>query len=99
MSEYIAAGADDVVVVPSAAPTETVPMTLEIIGARTAEILQRQKDEDESRKWAFFVTLGGALFAAVRLGIIAIPKLRSRVGGFAQNPARRRVRSHRRRSR
>lgn len=68
MSEYIAAGADD-------AP---VPITLEILGARTAEILQRQKDEEDRRKWTLLFTIGGALFAAVRLGIIAIPHLRKR---------------------
>lgn len=41
-----------------------------------AEIAQRQRDDAKTRKWQFAVAVGGMLFAAVRLGLIAIPKYR-----------------------
>lgn len=81
---------------------ETAPETdvLTRIDERTAQIVQWQKDEDTRRKWTMLFTVGGALFAAVRLGIIAIPHLRRRsaqMGKLADpiptsNPARRRRR-------
>lgn len=59
------------------------------------EIIERQKAEESRRKWTLLFTIGGALFAFVRLGIIAIPHIRRRAaaaGSLAPNPRRRRRR-------
>jgi hypothetical protein len=79
--------------------TETDAAILSRLDERTAQIVQWQKAEDERRKWTLLFTVGGALFAAVRLGIIAIPQLRRRqaFGKLADpipvsNPPRRRRR-------
>ena len=66
------------------------------IDSRTLEIIERQKAEESRRKWTLAITLGGALFAFVRLGIIAVPALRRRRAAASQpeaiasNPRRRR---------
>jgi hypothetical protein len=54
------------------------PATLELIAKHTAEIIRRQEEEESRRKWTLLFTIGGALFAGVRLGVIAIPHLRRR---------------------
>ena len=46
--------------------------------ANQAEILKRQKDEESRRRWTILLTAGGALFAALRLGIIALPLVKKR---------------------
>ncbi len=66
------------------------------IEAATAEILRSQKEEESRRRWTLLLTIGGALFAAVRLGIIVLPAIRKRRSAApgalqpATNPARRR---------
>lgn len=75
---------------------ETDAAILQRLDTRTAEIVQRQKEEESRRKWTLLITLGGALFAFVRLGIIAIPHIRRRRAAAmgeltpATNPRRRR---------
>lgn len=63
---------------------------------RLNEIIERQKAEESRRKWTLLFTIGGALFAFVRLGIVALPTLRARraatASASASNPARRRRR-------
>lgn len=47
----------------------------------TADILKRQKDEEERRKWTVVFGAVGAVFAAIKLGILVIPKIRKpRIG-------------------
>lgn len=59
--------------------TPTVADPIAEIRAMTAEILKRQKEEEHARKLALIVAGASALFAAAKLGIIAIPLIRSRV--------------------
>lgn len=58
-------------------PTVVDPITE--IRSMTAEILKRQKEEENARKIAMMIAGASALFAAAKLGIIAIPLIRSRV--------------------
>ena len=68
------------------------------IEAATAEILERQRRDADARKLTTLVAIASALFAAVRLGIIAVPAIRRRRAAGAtmaapaatSNPARRR---------
>lgn len=72
--------------------TETDAAILSRIDTRTSEVIERQKAEESRRKWTLAITLGGALFAFVRLGIIAIPHLRRRAVAMSlptANPRRR----------
>ncbi len=83
-----------------AAP-ETADVMLARIDSRTAEIQQFAKDESVRRKWALVAAIAGAMFAAVKLGIVAIPHIRKRrahaIGELAANPGRRRRTRRRRR--
>lgn len=77
------------------------PVTDPLI-VRLDEILERQKAEESRRKWTLLFTVGGALFAFVRLGIIALPHIRRHAAGSlgaapSLNPARRRRRRRYRR--
>jgi len=54
------------------------PMTLEILGMRTQQILDWQRKEDRRRMWGLIFTVGGALFAAVKLGFIVLPHIRKK---------------------
>lgn len=45
---------------------------------RTAEIVARQQKEERSRKLTLIIGGLGALFAAARLGVIAIPLIQER---------------------
>ena len=47
---------------------------------RTSLILKRLDEEAKNRRIALMIAGASALFAAVKLGIIAFPHLRSRVG-------------------
>lgn len=74
---------------------EAAPATLESVQAQTSEILARQKADATSRRWATIFAVAGALFAAIKLGVIAIPHLRRRAHAHAgslavSNPRRRR---------
>jgi hypothetical protein len=87
VATYVPAGADEV--------------TLEVIGARTQQILEWQRAEDRRRMWGLVFTIGGALFAAVKLGVIVVPRLRRRqrahaLGELAASPAQRRSRRRQR---
>jgi hypothetical protein len=73
---------------------EDPPATLESISRQAAEIIRLQKEEESRRKWTLAFTIGGALFAAIRLGWIFVPRVRARagqLGGTApiSNPRRR----------
>lgn len=46
--------------------------------AQVDEVLERQKEEERNRKLALIVGGLGALFAAARLGVVAIPLIRRR---------------------
>lgn len=82
MGEYVRDLGDDAPVV-----------TLDLLSAKANEILANQLAEKQHRRWTLAFTIGGALFAAVRLGIIAIPRFRrsrsSRTAGdLVANPRR-----------
>lgn len=95
------------------ADAESVALQTQVdkIDANTVEIIDRLKAEKRARKIATWVTIAGAVFAAVRLGIVTIPKFFRRgareVGQLGEaalspavkNPARRRRRAPRRRRR
>jgi hypothetical protein len=49
------------------------------VATRLKEILEQQKRDARFRTIAFIIGVGGAVFAAVRLGIIAFPIVRERV--------------------
>ncbi len=67
---------------------------------RTKTILAKQEAAETWRKWQAIVAVFGSVFAAVRLGIIALPHVRERVkrrplgelGQPVSNPRRRRRR-------
>lgn len=42
------------------------------------QLLELQKREESMRKWTLIIGGLGALFAAVRLGVIALPRLQQR---------------------
>lgn len=72
---------------------------LEEMNARTKMILAKQEQAETWRKWQAIVAVFGSVFAAVRLGIIAMPHVRARVrrplgalAGPVSNPRRRRRR-------
>jgi hypothetical protein len=46
--------------------------------AKVADMLARQKAESDARKFALIIGAAGALFAAARLGIVAIPLIRKK---------------------
>ena len=48
------------------------------IDQNTADIIERLKVEKRARTIGTWVTIAGALFAAIRLGIVTVPKLLSR---------------------
>jgi hypothetical protein len=45
---------------------------------RVNEIILRQKQEESRRRWTLLIAGIGAVFAAVRLGVIVVPKVRAR---------------------
>lgn len=47
---------------------------------RTTMILRRLDEDARNRRFALMIAGASALFAALKLGIIALPHLRSRVG-------------------
>lgn len=57
----------------------TVADPIDEIRATTLEILKRQKAESESRKIGWIIAGASALFAAAKLGLVAIPLIRSRI--------------------
>lgn len=73
---------------------------------RTKRILAKQESAERWREWQAIVAVAGSVFAAVRLGIIALPQVRElsrrrALGSLGapptSNPARRRQRQTRRR--
>lgn len=48
---------------------------------QTALILEKQTAEDRNRRLTTIFAIGGALFAAMRLGVLAFPKIRKRRSG------------------
>lgn len=93
MSEYLRTlGADPLP--PEASVELTVDARLAQVNDQLVEVLRHQAEEESHRKWTLLFTIGGALFAAVRLGIIALPHVRRRhaLGELAGNPGRRRRR-------
>ena len=57
-------------------PTGFAPAEEAEIKAQLAEIIERQRTEERNRKLAFVIGAGGALLAAIRLGVIFAPKVR-----------------------
>jgi hypothetical protein len=86
---------------------ETVgsPVALEVLtrlDERTKLIVEEQKRAERRWKWQAVAGVAGAIFAAVRLGIIAVPAVRGRgLGelGKRGNPSRASRRRRRRRAR
>lgn len=70
---------------------ETSDEILARIDLRIADILAKQKAEEESGRWRMYLAIAGALFAAAKLGVIAIPHIQ-RLRAQHKNPARRRRR-------
>lgn len=68
--------------------TPDPPASLEAVLARQDELLHQFKLSEERRKWAMIAGIAGAVFAAFRLGILAVPKIRERA--WRSNPRRRR---------
>lgn len=69
------------------------------IDQRTQAMQKAQEDADRWRKWSTLIAAASALFAAGKLGILAIPHVKAmrqqRLGSLAgptSNPARRRRR-------
>lgn len=62
-------------------PTVEDPAVAQSASDKLDEILRRQKEEQRARKLAQLVAIAGSLFAAVRLGIIAVPHIRKRIAG------------------
>ncbi|MCC7024633.1 MAG: hypothetical protein IT338_17530 [Thermomicrobiales bacterium] len=69
------------------------------VDLRTQQILAGQRRAEARWKWQTIAAVAGAVFAAVRLGIIAVPHVRARrqqrlgqLGEATPNPARRRRR-------
>ena len=52
---------------------------LESLNKRTDEIMKRLDEDARARKYALMIGAASALFAAVKLGFIAFPAIRSRV--------------------
>jgi len=85
---------------------ETVgsPVALEILARveqRQDELLKGQKRAEVRWRWQTIAAVAGAVFAAVRLGIIAVPHVKRfrAPGGLADPVENPRRRSHRRRRR
>ena len=55
-------------------PTEAT--VLERIESSQAELLRAFRDAEKQRKYAVIIGIAGALFAAFRLGIVALPTIR-----------------------
>jgi hypothetical protein len=77
---------------------------LERLDERTKILADGQRKAEERWRWQTIIGIGSAIFAAVRLGIIAVPTIREyrgrRLGSLGEsrsNPARRRRRRTRRR--
>lgn len=51
------------------------------IDERTAIILKKLEEQERARKWTLIIGGASALFAAVKLGLVAFPAIRSRVTG------------------
>lgn len=51
---------------------------LVLIDQRTAEMVELQKKEARDRKLAVVFTVAGALFAAARLGLVAVPFIKEK---------------------
>lgn len=61
-------------------PTIEDPITKNLdVSAKVDEVLRRQADEIKARKISQLVAIGGALFAAARLGIIWLPLIKKRI--------------------
>jgi hypothetical protein len=58
--------------------TPTVVDPIEEIRATTAETLRRVKEDQDARRIALIIAGASALFAAAKLGLIAIPLIKSR---------------------
>ena len=81
---------------------EGAPIALEMltrVDQRTKALIEGQARQERRWKWQTVVGVAGAIFAAVRLGVIAIPHVRARraqrMGDLAaaiptENPRRRR---------
>jgi hypothetical protein len=63
----------------TAAPPVVTPDAIEVLNKRTLDILKRLDDDAKARKYALMIGAASALFAAVKLGLIAFPAIRARV--------------------
>lgn len=68
---------------PPAAETPTLAMLYE----RQAELAKQFKESEDRRRLAMYVGMAGAVFAAFRLGVLAVPSVRRRA--WRGNPRRR----------
>jgi len=63
-----------------AAPSAPSSVDLAKLDERTTLILKRLEEDAKNRRIALMIAGVSALFAAVKLGVIAFPHIRSRVG-------------------
>ena len=59
-------------------PTGFTPEQEAQLLATTSEMAAWQKAEEKRRKWFTAATIAGAIFAAARLGVVAIPFIKER---------------------
>jgi hypothetical protein len=76
MSYHRSLGADDAAAVPAAPAPSADPMVL--LEERQREILRVLQESEDRRKWSLLIGVAGAIFAAFRLGIVALPEIRRR---------------------
>lgn len=69
---------------PPAAETPTFAMLYE----RQVELAKQFKESEDRRRLAMYIGMAGAVFAAFRLGVLAVPSIRQRA--WRGNPRRRR---------
>jgi hypothetical protein len=78
MSYHRSLGADD----PGNVPATTAPAQpsdpLTLLEERQREILRVLRESEDRRKWSLLIGVAGAIFAAFRLGIVALPEIRRR---------------------
>ena len=78
---YLPAGQD-----PIRTDDPTAPL-LARLEAQNAAILRDLQEAARHRELATWFGIAGALFAAIRLGIVALPEIRARRGAMKANPA------------
>jgi len=72
---------DTAPVPPAQVPPALDSKILSTLDKRTSDILRSIEEQNKARKIALMIAAASAVFAAVKLGIIALPHIRARVRG------------------